>query len=50
MRKEIKIQLEAENYDFLLELKKQNKDKNISDLINSNLTMLRELISALKSL
>lgn len=38
-KKEIKIQITKENYDFLMELKamEQNKNKNISDLINKTI-------------
>lgn len=52
MKKEIKIQITKENYDYLMYLKtiEQNKDKNISDLININMDMLRELVDKLRKL
>lgn len=42
-KKEIRIQLESENYEHLLTLKKLegNENKNISDLINSYIKKIR---------
>lgn len=42
-RKQIKIELEPDNLEYLLTLKKleQNKNKNISDLINSHIKKIR---------
>lgn len=45
-KREIKIQLTQENYEFLISLKKSegNSGKTISDLINENITEARELV------